>query len=72
MSNLWAYWIGLTNNDCHNWGQLQHQGFFSKFLMGGTQNFWSPGPRRGHSRMGGGGACEKIPTEAKTAHLVQN
>ena len=28
------------------------QGFFSKFLMGGLKIF---GPRRGRSRMGGGG-----------------
>ena len=48
------------------------QGFFSKFLMGGDSKFLVPiGPRRGRSRMGGG-TCEKNPTEAKTAHLVQN
>ena len=46
------------------------QGFFSKFLMGGDSKFSVPvGPRRGRSRMGGG-ACEKNPTEAKTAHLM--
>ena len=49
------------------------QGFFSKFLMGGDSKFSVPvGPRRGRSRMGGGGTCEKNPTEAKTAHLMQN
>ena len=40
------------------------QGFFSKFLMGGTQNFRSPSDV--------GGLAKKIPTEAKTAHLMQN
>ena len=47
------------------------QGFFCKFLMGGLQIF---GPRlspTGRSQMGGG-TCEKNPTEAKTAHLMQN
>ena len=47
--------------------------FFSKFLMGEASKFSVPvGPRRGRSRMGGGGTCEKNPTEAKTAHLMQN
>ena len=46
--------------------------FFSKFLMGGDSKFLVPvGPRQGRSRMGGG-ACKKNPTEAKTAHLMQN
>ena len=47
--------------------------FFSKFLMGGGDSKFSVpvGPRRGRSRMGGG-TCEKNPTEAKTAHLMQN
>ena len=45
------------------------QGFFSKFLMGGGLEI--VGPRRGRSRMGGG-TYEKNPTEAKTAHLMQN
>ena len=38
--------------------------FFSKFLMGETQNFPSPSGR--------GGTCEKNPTEAKSTHLMQN
>ena len=47
------------------------QGFFSKFVMGGDSKFSVPiGPRWGRSRMGG--TCEKNPTEAKTAHLMQN
>ena len=47
------------------------QGFFSKFLMGGTRNFRSPSvPDR--DEVGWGGTCEKNPTEAKTAHLMQN
>ena len=41
--------------------------------MGGDSKFSVPvGPRRGRSRMGGGGTCEKNLTEAKTAHLMQN
>ena len=47
------------------------QGFFSKFLMGDSKFSVPIGPRRGRSRMGGG-TCEKNPTEAKTAHLMQN
>ena len=47
------------------------QGFFSKFLMGGLKIF-----RPSQSPMGtksdGGGTCEKNPTEAETAHLMQN
>ena len=40
------------------------QGFFSEFLMGGTQNFWSDEV--------GWGDLQKNLTEAKTAHLMQN
>ena len=47
------------------------QGFFSKFLMGGTQNFRSPLVPDG-DEVRWGGTCEKNPTEAKTAHLMQN
>ena len=47
------------------------QGFFSKFLMGGTQNFWSPSVNDG-DEVGWGGDLRKNPTEAKTAHLMQN
>ena len=47
------------------------QGFFSKFLMGGTQNFRSPSVPDG-DEVGWGGTCEKNLTEAKTAHLMQN
>ena len=47
------------------------QGFFSKFLMGGTQNFRSPSGTDG-DEVGWGGTCEKNPTKAKTAHLMQN
>ena len=40
--------------------------------MGGDSKFSVPvGPRRGQSQMGGG-TCEKNPTEAKNAHLMQN
>ena len=46
--------------------------FSLNFWWGGDSKFSVPvGPRRGRSRMGGG-TCEKNPTEAKTAHLVQN
>ena len=45
--------------------------FFSKFLMGGTQNFRSPSVPDG-DEVGWGGLVKKIPTEAKTAHLMQN
>ena len=45
------------------------QGFFSlNFWWGGTQIVC---PRRGQSRMGGGN-LQKNPTEAITAHLMQN
>ena len=37
--------------------------------MGGTQNFRSP---TGTKSEGGGNLRKKIPTEAKTAHLMQN
>ena len=43
------------------------QGFFSKFLMGGTQNFRSSSVPDG-DEVGWGGTCEKNPTEAQTAH----
>ena len=49
------------------------QGFFSKFLMGGGLKIFRP--RRsptGTKLDGGGGTCEKNPTEADTAHLMQN
>ena len=46
------------------------QGFFSKFLMGGPQNFRSPSVPDG--ALVDGGTCEKNPTEAKTTHLMQN
>ena len=49
-----------------------YQGFFSKFLVGGTQNFWSLSAPDGDEVGWGGGTCEKNQTEAKTAHLMQN
>ena len=53
--------------------KYQQQGFFSKFLMGGgTQNFRSPSVPDGDEVGWGGGTCKKNPTEAKTAHLMQN
>ena len=51
---------------------MKHQGFFSKFLMGGTQNFRSPLVPDGDEVRWGGGLGKKNPTEAKTAHLMQN
>ena len=42
-----------------------HQGFFSKFLMGGLKILTG-------TKSDGGGTCEKNPTEAETAHLMQN
>ena len=56
------------------------QGFFSKFLMGGTQNFqkFSKNSKTVDrqsptgTKSDGGGTCEKNPNEAKTAHLMQN
>ena len=48
------------------------QGFFSKFLMGGTWNFRSPSVPDGDEVGWGGGTYEKNLTEAKTAHLMQN
>ena len=50
---------------------LNWQGFFSKFLMGGTQNFRSPSVPDG-DEVRWGGTCEKNQTEAKNAHLMQN
>ena len=46
------------------------QGFFSKFLMGGPQNLWSPSGTYGDKD--GWGGLRKNPTEAKTVHLMQN
>ena len=51
---------------------ITHQGFFSKFLMGGTQNFRSPLVPDGDEVGWGGGTCKKNSTEAITAHLMQN
>ena len=48
-----------------------YQGFFSKFLMGGDSKFLVPSVPDG-DEVGWGGTCEKNPTEAKTAHLMQN
>ena len=44
------------------------QGFFSKFSIGGTQNFRSPT----ETKSDGGGDLQKNQTEAETAHLMQN
>ena len=40
--------------------------------MGDSKFFVPVGDRRGQSRMVGGGTCKKNPTEAETAHLMQN
>ena len=48
--------------------QKQAQGFFSKFLMGGDSKFSVPDG----DEVRWGGTCEKNPTEAKNAHLMQN
>ena len=51
--------------DCsHQFDQFggETQGFFSKFLRGGTQNFRSPSVPDGDE-------VNLNPTEAKTAHL---
>ena len=74
------YWSEVI---CSRWGKslvdrwtgcrMDHagwQGFFSKFLMGGTQNFWSP--------HGGGGGnlrkksdwSQKCPLNAKLGHFL--
>ena len=48
------------------------QGIFLLSFDGGLKIF---GPRRspmGTKSDGGGGTCKKNPTEAKTAHLMQN
>ena len=47
------------------------QGFFSKFLMGGTSKFSVPVESPTGTKSDGG-TCEKKQTEAKTAHLMQN
>ena len=46
--------------------------FFSKFLMGGTQNFRSPSVPDGDEVGWGGDTCKRNLTEAKLAHLMQN
>ena len=46
----------------------EYQGFFSQFLMGGDSKFLVPVG----DEVGMGGTCKKNPTEAKTAHLMQN
>ena len=55
--------------------KMDQMGFFSQFLMGGGDSKIIP-PRRGPSVTksdgGGGGNCEKNPTEAETARLLQN
>ena len=50
------------------------QGFFSKFLMGGGLKIFRPRrfPAGTKSDGGGGLAKKKNPTEAETAHLMQN
>ena len=53
-------------------GKGHRRVFFSKFLMGGTQNFWSPSVPDGDEVGWGGGTCEKNLTEAETAHIMQN
>ena len=50
---------------------LKSTGFFSKFLMVGTQQFWSPSVPDGDD-VGWGGDLQKNLTQAKTAHLMQN
>ena len=47
-------------------------GFFSKFLMGGGLKIFGPRRSPTGTKSDGGGTCEKNPTEAKTAHLMQN
>ena len=55
---------------------MGNQGFFLKIFEGGggTQNLRSPSVPDGDEVGwgGGGGTCEKNPTEAKTAYLMQN
>ena len=46
------------------------QGFFSKFLMGGTQNFRSLSVPDG-TKSDGGGLAKKIRLKPKTVHLMQ-
>ena len=48
--------MGLMNFDHALKNILNDQGFFSKFLMGGTQNFLSPSKSDG----GGGELAKKI------------
>ena len=68
----WGHLLQTKSYHVQHLGRGGEAGFFCKFLMGRTQNFWSPvGPRWGLSRMGGGD-LQKNPNEAKTAHLVQN
>ena len=64
------WWI--MNNTWSNMEAYTLRVFFSKFLMGELIIF---GPRQsptGTKSDGGGGTCEKNPTEAKTAHPMQN
>ena len=69
----WIFKLFGQTNKNNIWHHV-HQGFFSKFLMGGgARNFWSPSvPDGDEVGWGGGGTCEKNPTEAKTAQLMQN
>ena len=60
----------LLTLEVHGIEPYHFSGFFSKFLMGGTQNFWSPSVPDGDEV--GWGPCEKNLTETKTAHLMQN
>ena len=52
--------------------ESKHPGFFSKFLMRGAQNFRSPSVIDRDKVGWGGGLAKKNPTEAITAHLMQN
>ena len=66
-------WPPKVTPDPYEYSSILSIDYFSKFLMGGGLKIF--GPRRsptGTKSDGGGGTCEKNPTEAKTAHLMQN
>ena len=73
LSNDYIMFIIYQRNNNSHLFEVQKPFFFSKFLMGGTQNFPSPSvPDGDEVGRGGGGDLRKNQTEAKTAHLMQN
>ena len=61
----------LCQNNCLWSHVVRWSGFFLVIFGGGNQNFWSPSVANG-DEVEWGELAKKNPTEAKTAHLMQN